>query len=122
LTLDLAKDKQVDAQTIQDLEEDIAHLQVELTQQADDARSRERELTASVVPSVPIVQINAGHRSRGINSAKHLIGTDSNIYNSWAYSIREKLDTDASMYVNERQRIRYALEQMNDAIFDAIQS
>jgi hypothetical protein len=26
------------------------------------------------------------------------------------------------MYTNERQRIRYALEQMNDPIFDAMQS
>jgi hypothetical protein len=72
LTLDLAKDKQMNAQTIQDLEKEIAHLRVELTQQTNDARRRERELTASVAPSTHIIQTDSGHRPRDINPAKHL--------------------------------------------------
>lgn len=121
LTLDLAKNKQTNAQIIQDLKKEIAHLRVELTQQANDAHRRERELIISIISSI-LIQSSSEHRSHDINSAKHLIDTNSNSYNSWVYLIREKLDTNALMYINEQQRIKYALEQMNDSIFDVMQS
>lgn len=99
ITLELAKDKTMDEQTIENLEE-LAHLRIanaELVQRTEDAQRYEREVTASasVPPSIIVVLSSSNHRPRGINPSEPLTGTESKEYNAWAYSIREKLDTDA---------------------------
>lgn len=123
ITLELAKDKTMNEQTIENLEEELAHLRIanaELVQRTEDAQRREREATVSVPPSIAIVPSSSSHRPRGINPSESLTGIEPKEYNAWVYSIREKLDTDSPKYANDRQRVRYALSQMKDPIFDAM--
>ncbi len=89
-----------------------------VNQQAE-TRRRERK-TSFVVSSVAIIHAVSNHRSSKINSFESLKENDFKEYSSWVYSIREKLDKNALMYANDRQRIRYAFSQMKDSIFDAM--
>ena len=59
-------------------------------------------------------------RPRSINPSKPLKGEDSEEYSPWAYSVRNKLKTDAPLYANESEKVGYALSQMEAPIFGAM--
>jgi hypothetical protein len=141
IILELVKDKQIDEQTIQDLKKEISHLRVQIEQQFEDIRRRrERDNTESIQSvetrrererettfidsSIVVVSASAlsrsSYRSRSINLAESLKENDSKEYNAWTYSVREKLEIDSPMYANDRQRVRYALSQMKNLIFDVM--
>ena len=61
-------------------------------------------------------------RPRGINPSKPLKGEDSEEYSPWAYSVRNKLKTDAPLYADESEKVGYALSQMEAPIFGAMHS
>ena len=61
-------------------------------------------------------------RPRGINPSKPLKGEDSEEYSPWAYSVRNKLKTDAPLYADENEKVGYALSQMEEPIFGAMHS
>lgn len=100
------------------LEEARAHIQ-ELQNQLDDSLRRQREVTAASTVSESIV---TNYRPIGINPSEPLKETDANEYNTWAYAIREKLETDKPLYPTDKRKVRYVLSQMKDPIFDAMHS
>ena len=46
----------------------------------------------------------------------------SRVFSPWAYSVRNKLKTDAPLYANESEKVGYALSQMEAPIFGAMHS
>ena len=121
----LANDRAAD---LQNAEENWTHDRIamrdaqrenkELRAQLEESHRRQREATsASTLPDV-----TRNYRPIGINPSEPLKGTDANEYNTWAYAIREKLETDEPLYPNDKRKVRYALSQMKDPIFDVMHS
>ena len=110
------------AADLQDAEENWAHDKLDLEDlkaratgletQLDELRRQQREITASAPPSETN---HRNYRSIGINLSELLKGTDPNEY-------REKLETDEPLYPNDKRKVRYALSQMKDSIFDVMHS
>jgi hypothetical protein len=135
----LRDDKAKDDQTLLNMEEEITSTRLdlkearnvsdnlrkvnsEMLQRIDELQRQNREATQSIPPSLtgPPVAAHSNYRPRGINPAEPLTGKSPETYNSWAYSVRQKLDTDSPLYTNDQERARYALSQMKDPIFDAM--
>ena len=43
------------------------------------------------------------------------------MYNPWRYEIDAKFETDWSLFPSERSKVNYALTQMENPVFDAMQ-
>lgn len=56
-------------------------------------------------------------KALGSDSSEKLIGTDKQIYELWAYSMKEKLNVDASLYFSERRKMNYVIKQLKELIF-----
>ena len=91
----------------------------ELQNQLEESHRQRREATAS---STAPEAVGRNYRPIGINPSEPLKGTDPNEYNTWAYAIKEKLETDEPLYPNDKRKVRYALSQMKDPIFDVMHS
>lgn len=57
---------------------------------------------------------------RGIDPSKKLTGKNSDEYGAWAYTVKEKLDTDEPIYPTDRKKIAYVLSQMRAPILYAM--
>jgi hypothetical protein len=66
--------------------------------------------------------VAASWRPRGLHPNKLLTGKDADEYGPWRYAIDEKLDTDAPMYPTDAKKVRYALSQMENPIFQHMQT
>ena len=83
--------------------------------------NRSREITqASTETAFIVSDVRISYRSREIHSVESLKEEDEKEYDSWAYVIKKKIETNASMYDNDREKIRYVLSQMKDSIFDVM--
>ena len=82
----------------------------------------QRQRREATVSSTVLEVMPKNYRPIGINPSEPLKGTDPNEYNTWAYAIKEKLETDEPLYPNAKRKVRYALSQMKDPIFDVMHS
>lgn len=64
--------------------------------------------------------MSKNYRLIEIYPSEPLKETNSNKYNSWAYAIKKKFEIDKSFYPNNKLKVRYALSQMKDSIFDVM--
>ena len=62
----------------------------------------------------------ANWRPRGKDPAKKLI-KDKEMYNPWRYEIDAKFEIDGPLFPSERSKVNYALTQMDNPVFDAMQ-
>ncbi len=60
-------------------------------------------------------------RPRGINPNESLKGEKPEEYRPWKYAVNAKLETDTPLYPTDKAKVRYALSQMKEPIFSAIQ-
>lgn len=60
-------------------------------------------------------------RPRGDHPTEKLSGTEANKYRPWRFQIDAKLETDSPLYPSDKRKITYALTQMTDPIFSAMQ-
>ena len=89
----------------------------ELQNQVEELQRQRREVTVSFTV---LEVMSKNYRPIGINFSESLKGTDPNEYNTWAYAIKEKLETDEPLYPNAKRKIRYVFSQMKDPIFDVM--
>jgi hypothetical protein len=66
------------------------------------------------------VIVSKNYRFRDINSRKFLNEIYSDVYSSWAYAMKRKIRKNASMYINDQKKVRYALSQMKNFVIDVI--
>lgn len=77
---------------------------------------------APAAPAIaePVVTVTANYRPRGNNPKEPLDGKNLDAYSPWAFTIEGKISTDAPLYPNEQEKMKYALSQMTNPIFDAL--
>ena len=95
-------------------------LQEQLTLARQDAFEARDELNRKSYHDPTPTPVN--WRKRGVDPAERLSGTDPDKWDSWLYSIEEKLDADAPLYETEKRRVAYALSQTSDILFKGMQS
>jgi len=60
-------------------------------------------------------------RPRGYHPAKKLSGVKASEYRPWRFQIDAKIRTDSPLYPDDESKVTYALTQMEDPIFSALQ-
>lgn len=70
--------------------------------------------------SVVAISASGNYRPKGSNPKQPLDGNSANAYSPWAFTVRGKTNTDAPIYPNEHEKVKYALSQMTNPIFDAL--
>ena len=77
---------------------------------------------ASAAPAIAesVVTVTANYRPRGNNPKEPLDGKNPDAYSPWAFTVEGKISTDAPLYPNEQEKMKYALSQMTNSIFDAL--
>lgn len=65
--------------------------------------------------------VAANWRPRGDHPAKKLSGSNVNEYRPWRFQVGAKLETDSPLYPNDKSKVTYALTQMEDPLFSAMQ-
>ena len=71
-----------------------------------------------VIASDPIV---ARWSSRGDHPAKKLSGSKAKEYRPWCFQVLAKFKTDSPLYPDDESKVIYALTQMKDPLFSAMQ-
>src|SRR5712664_2407701 len=101
------------------LEEQLAAMKVDTEPIPEDVRRPERGRTADTMASGP--SLSATWRSRGKDPTKALTGEDQDAYKPWRYHVDRKIDTDFPLYATEQSQFDYALSQMEEPLFSAMQ-
>jgi hypothetical protein len=101
------------------LEEQLAAMKVDTEPKPEDVRRPERGRTADAMASGP--SLSATWRSRGKDPTKALTGEDQDAYKPWRYQVDRKIDTDFPLYPTEQSQFDYALSQMEEPLFSAMQ-
>ena len=103
-----------------DLQDMLSTIQEQLTLARQDVFEAHNELNWKSYHNLIPTPIN--WRKQRVNPIERLSGTDPNKWDSWLYSIEEKLDADAPLYEAEKCCITYALSQTSNILFKGMQS
>ncbi len=74
---------------------------------------------STFIQSAAII-VSSNYRFKDINSKKVLNEINSDVYSSLTYAMKKKIRTNASMYINDQIKMKYALFQMKNFVFDVI--
>jgi hypothetical protein len=101
------------------LEEQLAAMKMDTEPKPEDVRRPEGGRTADTMASG--LSNSATWRSRGKDPTKALTGEDQDAYKPWRYQVDRKIDTDFPLYPTEQSQFDYALSQMEEPLFSAMQ-
>ena len=73
-------------------------------------RQQTPEIDCATIAIATAITVTQNYQLRGIGPKKLFTGNDVRAYAPWEHSVKEKLCTNAVMYINNQERINYVFQ------------